>query len=272
MDMTSILYAIMVCAVFAMIWAHLQFRKRGVPWARPLAGLCGIVALILGLTAVGVYVWSRTFAEDAAQAGLRQAEQRACAALGREVGEHFAGKRICVVTDARAGTSGERPNDRLAAVRLQAFRRGLDGACTVTVRRLPPTDELPPAGPGGPEQLEAAVSASEFDAIIAANRQCAAVVSLVGLPADWQEMAYWHDAKPDDLPQLVLAYVDLQPLRPHLEQRTIAVILHRRQEISLRPRDPSTTGPGQGYLLITPANIDIMAQRHQGLFATEQTE
>lgn len=50
--LTALNYAAMVGAFVAMLYYLRQFRSRGHCWARPLAGFCGILSVLLAALAV----------------------------------------------------------------------------------------------------------------------------------------------------------------------------------------------------------------------------
>ncbi len=276
--MTIAIYVIMVLAVFAMIWGNQQYKSKGVPWGRPLAGLCGIIALAFAFLAIGIHFWGDHFLHAGLQAKECKYQYVAYKFFGRHLARNHAGKRILLIRypAARRG-GGKKLND----AKMKGLTDGFAGKLEINE-----TEEIGgfggmggPGGPGGPGgmgppmmmEAEYMLTAEKFDDIIEEHSECTLVISLVGLPYDLQEMTLW-DLDEDERPALALANAHIFELRRAIKAGLITCVLENKPEVyDWKARVPSEENIAfeRRFLLIDPETVDSAAAKYSTLFKKE---
>jgi hypothetical protein len=254
-----ILYLLMAVTGAAMVLALRRHRRRGEAWCRPLAGVAALATLGLALTSL-LAPWLHSPHADYAKWAM-QWEQVQCHYLGAHLASLAQGQRLLVLHEAPT----EYNRERIAAA-LQAFREGLGGRAEIVADypvAAPPETAMPEAPP-----LPELADAKAFDAAIAAHPDCTWVVSLIGLPLDFKEMALWRQ-KAALRPRVALLNAPLYELRRAIEAGAVAAVVTYRPDAPFAPGPPAEqvdVAFNSRFLLATRDNITELAQRYHELF------
>jgi hypothetical protein len=266
----------MVLTVFVMIWANMQYRTKGVSWGRPLAGLCGLIALVLAVVAI---VWTMGLGSSLEGNKARQKEEKyqhvAYKFLGREIAKQHPGAKILQISYP-SGT-GEAAMSMHKA-QMDGLNEGLAGKATILREK-----ELPAMMPGpyqsgarggmpeGPGMMGEGMmlTAEKFDDIVEANAECNLVLSFVGLPQDVGAMKLWEKAKEGQAPALVLVNANTYELKKVIELKYISAILQSKPEAydsqAPVPEDENAAFERR-FMIITPENVAAWAAKYPQLF------
>jgi hypothetical protein len=119
---------------------------------------------------------------------------------------------------------------------------------------------------GGIGTLEESLCAAHLDDLIAKHPDCRLVVSMIGMPADYSDMAIWTE-DPAQRPIVAVALGDVPMLKNALLGQAIhAVVLPHANPTSEAPSSDPQDVFDQRYLLATPENVEELAAEHENLF------
>ncbi len=112
------------------------------------------------------------------------------------------------------------------------------------------------------------LTAAEFDRIVKAHPEAGIVVTLVGLPADPENVTLWADETP---PRLVIFGGNLENLQEAIRRRFVLAAVTFVPGVRLggrRPPDPQRLESEffDRFLLVTPENLDMTMEIFPGLF------
>ncbi len=263
--MTIVTYTLMILAGAGMVFAHYKHKKsagkkRKVLWARPLAGFCGTLALCLALWNLIATMWLPT--RDRSEA-VRW-EQVQCAYLGQFLGAHNTGRKVLIVHD---------PIDDYSQKRVQAMiaslMEGFGGRLEVVAMDSPPVPEIPVDETAMDDTaLVEPFCAKNFDAMIARHPDCNLVVSLIGLPMDYQSMTFWK--MPDKRrPRLAVLQGPVMELKKAIEAGFIDAAVTYKPDADFTPQPPPDNldvAFNQRYLLAHSGNVAQIERRYKDFF------
>ena len=258
----------MVLFAIGMYLANRQYKTKGVAWGRPVAGLCGVMALLIALSRI---LYDLTGCEkDKRQNAILSKELQYTAAQFQHLGEYmqrkFANHSVLVIASPKMAGANEYADDRLDTIR-DSLKDAFDGRLTIadTVHLKTPEMEH-----GMPPMFETMFTAEAFDEIVADNPDADLILSLVGLPMDWKDMKFWHkeDEKRADL---IVTNGQVFELYDLILQDYVDAVVHYNPASQYNFQDDvpsdSTEAFEKRYLLIDAGNIAKIAAENKGMFA-----
>lgn len=262
------LYFLMVFFAIGMYWANRQYKTKGVAWGRPVAGLCGVMALIIALSRI---LYDLTGCEkDKRQNAILGKELQYTAAQFQHLGEYmqrkFANHSVLVIASPRMTGANEYADERLDTIR-DSLKDAFDGRLTIsgTVHLKAPEMEN-----GMPPMFETMFTAEAFDEIVADNPDVDLILSLVGLPMNWKEMEFWQMSD-EKRSKLIVTNGQVFELYDPIIQGYVNAVVHYNPASQYNFQDDvpsdSTEAFEKRYLLIDSDNIAKIAAENKGMFA-----
>ncbi len=279
--------AMAVVMVLALIGMIVCAKKQEVtPAAKPAAIACMVIIVVC---AFGILTTTGMFG-DGGTKKLIQNElvyMKASAFIpGKHIGEKYPGAKILLLVD-------EEKNNTRQAEMIEEFKRGLAGKCEIIgtdcPKPLPPPpaegEEAPPAadpnmapGPGmaGMDMMipiQEIMTAQSVTEAIAKYPGVTMIVTLVGLPRNFTEMGIWHEE--DEAKKLKVAVIngEVYQLGPEIASgQIVAAVTYNPKgkfDESKAPSDPQAAFDKR-YLMITPENVEQIAQDYPGLFEVQK--
>lgn len=269
------LYALMVLCAVGMVYANVQYKKKGAVWARPLAGACGLLAVFFALLKI---TWDLSGCEQSkVQSTIRRRENHYLNAQMQTLGEHLAkkygGARILLIHSPISQHNKDRFD-----VTVEALENGLKKGVgtSITAKISPP----PPEGANSEDEMmmyyeEMGMEATVFDKMLAEHSECDLVVSLIGLPWNYQDMEFWKTPPEEEKPQkLVLVNASLYDLKPAFKAGYIVAAVVTNPDFRYKmdeepPRDLEEAFEKR-YLLLHAENVDEIHSKYPKFFKAEE--
>ncbi len=274
--------AMAVVMVLALIGMIVCAKKQEVtPAAKPAAIACMVIIVVC---AFGILTTTGMFG-DAGTKKIIQNElvyMKASAFIpGKHIGEKHPGAKILVLVD-------EEKNNVRQAEMIEEFKKGLAGKCeiigTECPKPLPPPpaegeEATPPPPPPGPEMemmtipIQEIMTAQSVMEAIAKYPGTTMIVTFIGLPRDFTNMEIWYEE--DEAKKLKVAVIngEVYQLGPGIAagQIVAAVTYNPKAKFdeSKAPSDPQAAFDKR-YLMITPENLEQIAQEYPGLFEVQK--
>jgi hypothetical protein len=253
-----------------MYWANRQYKTKGVAWGRPVAGLFGVLALVIALWSI--LATSCGFEKQKRQKTILDKELRYTNAQFEYLGDYmkrkFAKSEVLLIASPKTPGSNEYADNRLNTIR-DALKDAFDGSLTLsgTAHLKAPENQ-----DGMPPMFETMFTAEAFDEIVAENPDATLILSLVGLPMNWKEMEFW--TKEDDKrPKLVVTNGQVFELYAPIMEGYVNAVVHYNPSSQYNFQDavPSdvTEAFEKRYLLIDADNIAKIASENEGMFASQ---
>jgi hypothetical protein len=120
------LYVWMILFAIVMFWAQGQAKRYKAVWARPLAGLCGIIAVCLACLQMASYSCEDGKIREEVVSKEMKYLYASMRVLGEELGEANAGSNILLITN-RVNEYNQARHDAI----LDGLKTGLDGKATI---------------------------------------------------------------------------------------------------------------------------------------------
>ncbi|HBC85501.1 MAG TPA: hypothetical protein DCZ94_00965 [Lentisphaeria bacterium] len=193
--------------------------------------------------------------------------------LGNHIANKLPGTKILLIVDR------PRTNDTRTPLLLEAFKQGLAGKATITVTETPeiqwPADRPQPK----PEEmdmipLQEMMTAASFNTLMTKYADCNLVVSFIGLPNDIAEMTIWSiwqdGVVPEDKrPKMALINGAYHNLKDAIKSGIVSVVVAVNPTAKFTdekaPADIKAAFDKR-YILITPENVDQIAEQYQNMF------
>lgn len=283
-------YSIMAVAAVGMIWANMQYKNKGVPWGRPLAGLLGIVAVCLAFYSIADSLFG--FSDKGETAKLVERENQytriGFERLGTYLGTNYPKAKAVLVTNImypNGDPNVKDPNSR-DTMMLDALKKGIgDRLDIIHTKNFGPKDM--PGAPGAKGDVsggaampppmmmmpEMMITAKDWDDMLKEFKDADMFITLAGLPMDVEKMKLWN-MKEADRPKVVLVNAQqLSMLYKLIEKGYIQVVLHPNPAAPYDPKKLIPEDPKEAFndrwLLITPENVKETATKNKGLFNVE---
>lgn len=260
-------YILMIAFAIGMYWANTQYKTKGAPWGRPLAGLFGLLAILMALSKIlhdSLGCERKSLQTDILEKELKYTEATYLY-LGEYLAENHANSKVLLVANPKIARAGEYAKRRMEVIK-DALEDGFDGRLSiVSTEHL----EMPSMGKGGmPTMYESMFTAEAFDEIIDRNSQADLILSLVGLPIDWKDMEFWF--KEEDRPKMVITNGQVYELKPPILDGYIhAVVYHNPSsgyDFKTPVPDDHKEAFDKRYLMIDAKNIESIAAKHSQMF------
>lgn len=264
-------YFTMVVFAIGMYWANRQYKCNAATWGRPMAGLFGMLALLIALSKI-LYDLSGCHTAGIHDKILRKelAYTRATYLhLGEHLTKQYKQHRVLLIDNAIAvGTN--KYAERRREIILEALEEAFDGHLSITrVEHL----ETPDTGAGSmPSRYETNFTAETFDAIVERNPEANMILSMIGLPMDWKDMGFWSIDEAER-PKLVLATGQVYELKQPILEGYIHAVVDYCPDTRYDINDPVPDDPKEAfdkrYILVHADNVEKIAAAHQNMFMAE---
>jgi len=275
---------IMLISGGTMLWAVSKHRQ-GVAWAKPLAAVCAVIALLCAVL--------RTIGIDPAPGRYEREYQKISAQkLAVHLADRFPGARVLIITDPMRQTpagvvaeAGPGTGDPF----LAGLREGLGEKVTIVAEVVPEIPEDVRAAftaesfpPGTLESESAPIemilpppeywfTPQVFDKLVTEHAMdCDLIITTVGLPMDQRSMRFW---RMKNRPRLA---VSLGGMTPSLAELRMAIaedavpgfVAYSPDAVFDGKRPPKDLDDAfaKRYLLVTPDNVNDLAGKYPDLF------
>lgn len=260
------LYIAMLLCAGGMIVAHLQYKKKGVVWGRPLSGMLGIACLVLALAQIVMIARRPMEHRDRLMKTDLQYAAVAMEYLGTHLGTTFPDHQILLIT--RPVTTEFKDTHEIM---MEGFRKGLAGRIPIAAQVEPPRT-VAELMAGGELSDDFVFTSTQFDQLVKMHPECNLIVSLIGLPKDFLKMALWT-MTPEKRPKLVLGFANVFELKNAIKTDYISAAMiynsaYRPSSGETVP-DDLTEAFNRRYQLISKGNIDPIAAQNPRLFKPE---
>ena len=263
------LIPVMVFLVMVILWAYGQSKKFKSGWARPLILICTV--LILGLA--GTHMYKIINKADIDGQKIRDKELTFLAAamqtLGDELGKNRRNSKILLIT--YEPTEFNKLQTRQDLV-VSALNQGLAGRGEIGAVVHPKHEAFADA------VEESMITAEMLNEVIAENPGHQIILSMVGLPHDYQEMDLWKaDVEDDARPRLALHLQSVYELQGAIAADFIAAAVIYKPGYRFQIDGPPapelyTDAFAERYLLVTPHNVEELAETHENMFFIPEEE
>jgi hypothetical protein len=261
MNATVILVGIvMVLALIGMIACAKKQRTN--PNAQPLA-----IGLLIVVIACGVTIMIKTgaFGDGDTRTIIENETRFACAKaekLGKYLASKFGGESVLVVANSDFNT-----NERTKRL-ISSLKDGLGSANVEVTTITVPQPAGMPEEEGFVMPVEEMMTAKDFDALLAQHKDRKLVVSMIGLPRDAQKMTIWKMSDAER-PKIAIYNGDVHAMKGAIQQGYIVAVTSYKPGIKYSEDAPPSDVDkafDMRYLLITPENVEKVANEHKGLF------
>lgn len=242
------MYGLMTACAFVMMWANNKSKKTKVTWGRPVAALFGVIAVSLAIIQTVISMTPTWPAKDILERemGYTRAQTQV---LGETIARNHAGAKILLITDPE--TQGTR--DRIKMMR-ESIEKGLGGSGKIVATEAPKLYFI---------------TAKEFDVMLDAHPECNLVITLMGLPYDFQEMEFWTKSD-EERQKLVVINGNLRDLRKAFMANYIHVAVTHRPDIKYdvegKIPDDYKAAFEKRFILITPKTVNQVADQFPNMF------
>ena len=262
-----LLYVLMVMTALGMLYANRQYTIRGVVWGRPLAGILGILTVGLAVAKI----WMMISYPSQSHRQIIKREKRFLDSTAQLLGDYIAinypMSKILLITDPIT-----KQRKKSYETTKEFLEKGLGSKAVIMASDSPVPANIDTLNEDenflGEEEAFTAVS---FDLMTERHPHCNLVISLIGLPTDYEEMKFWS-TKSEKRPKLVVVG-DPYELKNAVEAGYISAIvaLNPRHNHDLEKELPKSYREvfHQRFLLINRENINVLADDNPGLFMSE---
>lgn len=293
-----VLYIAMLIAFAAMLWANQQYKTKGVPWGRPVAGLFGIAAVVLAGSALYGALTKNQRQTDKIIERENEYTRISYERLGDYLGNFYPDKKLVILKQSFGET-----NEREMLV-MNALKAGLKDRMEITV--VPLGDEMDPNNPEmdmmGPEYM---LTPEKFEEILHENvpgyrlhkvmtkderekargkdldgedpkvegdPRSVMVLSLVGLPMEYENLPLWYK-KEEDRPFIALVNANLYGMKDKIHDAFVNVVMTNNPDAVYDPEatipDSESAAFDERYLLITDLTAEDVATKYPMIFGEE---
>lgn len=285
-----VLYGIMIVAFIAMLWANHQFTSKGVDWGRPLAGLCGIIAVGMALFALYTQYFGNPTKDiiERERAYTRVGYQR----LGEHLGSLHEGKKLIVIVQEYDMGASQVEGPTQNEIIMQALNAGINNRMDVKVVNLAEGVDMNDPEAMDMMPMDGMLTGADFEKILAenvpgytlivdekeqdpiteGNPRDYVVLSIVGLPMDVEPLSFWSkDA--EERPILSLSNATLNEMLERFTSGHIDSVLSYNPNATFDPeaKFPKNESEAfdQRFILITQYNFEEIATAHPDIFGLE---
>lgn len=258
-----VLYGVMIVSAIGMLWANQQYNRQGVPWGRPLAGICGIVAFVMAIWAIIYQVNAPKKMVQNIQQKELQYHRIAMKTLGAFLAEEHAGGKILMIAQSVNQFSKDRHDITVASL-TEGFAGKLK---IVKVEHMESGEEGM-----GPEGF--LLTAKTFDKLVRKYKGKADVIlSIIGLPYDYSEMDFWQLA-PSKRPKLIVYHANLhdEDIQRAIHRGLITAVLTTHPNASFDPKasvpDDEKEAFDSRFILVHAKNIEKLIEDYPNAFGT----
>jgi hypothetical protein len=197
---------LIVSMVFAVVTVFAVVKwKGGENWGKPVAGVCA--GLTIAAAFLHVVLAAVNPPEKSAKERRMNSERAYAIAhvgyVGSYIKESLPGSGPALVIHGRVGAYNREIHD--------AQLKALQDSMGETVKATESVDSV-------------YWEAKDFDSVLAANSDCKLVISLAGLPADFEDMAFW-EMEDGKRPKLIVFQNGLLSLRQAIEQGFVSALV-----------------------------------------------
>lgn len=250
-----LLYVLMILFAVVMFWGLNRHKRKGDAWARPVAAVGGILTLVMAVSTMF------RGADDEFDRGISQAWQQVQVEyLGHYLAEHHAGTDILLIHDPSSPTN---EMDQL----LAAFEQQIAGNLQIVATITPPQETDDPTLEGTIIPMDM-VSAEALDDLLNDYSGYEMIVSLCGLPMDYQDLELWR-LPANKRPTLALVNGPIYELKKAIDLGLVVAGVAWKPdsgfELVYPPEDLQAAFDSR-YLLVTPNNLAEVESTYPNLF------
>lgn len=255
---------VMILALIGMIAC--AKRQRTNPNAQVFAIGLLIIVMVCG---AAILVKTGTFGGDSNESIIKNEMKFARSSsfvIGDEIKKSFPGVKVLAIVDRNFET-----NTRMKEL-VEGLKEGLGTPESVEVDTPVIASEANKVKkPGSPEDdfmlpLEEVMKPADFDNVLDKHPDCKVAVSFIGLPRDIAGLGIW--SKTDGV-KLALMNVETKKLKAAIQKGFIIALVTYIPGVNIS-EDPAPKDPKKAfdlrYLLITPKNVDEVANKHKDIF------
>ncbi len=253
--MTVFCYTIMILAGIGMITAYRRYKKQQAASARPVAAVCGVIVVA---AALGALFWPKGGKIDIEEHRGKEEQYRQIAyrRFGKHLAEKHAGSRALLLTEP----VGENERDQSwHKITMEALKEGLGRKVEIIAQ-----EKIGVLGPGARLMF----TLEEFEDTLDAHAGYDLLISLAGLPPNYEEMALWQ-MEDEERPKVALANANIHELGEAIKAGYIVCVLHPNPG-GYNPKEDVPADPKEAFkkrfLLITPQNVEGTAKKFPNLF------
>ena len=153
---------------------------------------------------------------------------------------------------------------------MTGLKKGLKGKLSILAEEFP-TDTLPvdSTKPINPDSNRFILSGHAFNQMLALNPECDLVLSLIGLPSDWQKMHLWRMPS-KERPNLVVAFGNVSQFKKEIQKGLISAYLtSQRNQVATKEKSiPSDLKKAfdQRFCLVDKTNVNQISKKFPDLF------
>jgi hypothetical protein len=192
-------------------------------------------------------------------------------AIGKELVKQSSGADVLIITSPNFKT-----NKREQAM-VDGLKEAVGSALTIkAIVNIPVPKPKKIKGPNGkmitPDPMMEmgleSVTAEQFNKLIARNRKCKAIVTLIGLPRDVANVSLWEIEDAKARPKVYLLSGEIYTLKNAIAAGYIsaAVIYKRGVDYEKPPVSDLEESFNIRYQLVTPKNVKKLAEANKGMF------
>lgn len=259
-------FILMILGAVGMLYGLHKYKTKGVAWGRPLAGACGVFALVMALVNLTMTIGGDTQRINSIMEKELRYYDAKMQYLATHLSEAHPGATYLLITNQQTTHNQDRYDVMKAAL----------GSLDIQYEQaVVPAEEagMMEGVPGEvPMDADMYLTAERFDEIIESYSDVDMVISTLGLPMDYRDMEFWRK-KADERPQLVLVDAYVYDLKRAIEKEAIAAVVQYRPDAQYNPDEDVPEGVNEAfdkrYILITPENVAEMDTKYDGLFMEE---
>ena len=264
-----LLYILMIASAVGMFYANIEYRRKGVVWGRPVAGVLGAITLGLALFKIYSVINQPNRIRETIIAREKDYFYSTMSFLGDYLATNFSGHRVLLISNPVVESNREQQEEMMN--RLEAT---MGEKLNILARRSPLKLDVDAVldESEGTEAEGLVFTADSFDLMQSMHPECNLIVSLIGLPRDYKNMKFWS-MNPLERPKLVVMFGDTYELKNAITMGYIAAIITYNR--AYRPKIDDVIPPdykeafNKRFILITKDNVDEIVQEFPGIFMAD---
>lgn len=185
--------------------------------------------------------------------------------LGKNLAIDYSGSKALIIADQNW------EKNKRQKILIDGLKEGFGSGITVGAIDAPMPENAQQGPEGMPMMMMEMMTAADFDAVIAKHPDCNLIVSLIGLPRDVGNMALWQQEE-ENRPKMALLFGEIYDKVNEIAAGALVACVSYRPGVKFSeepaPEDPQEAFDKR-YILITPKNVQEVAEKYPGLFQTD---
>ncbi len=227
--------------------------------AKPLA-----IVLLLGVVICTIFILVKNLGSGDTQTLIANELKFAKAStyvLGEKLAKIKPGAKVLLIVNE------QNEMNKRQDILIEGLKEGFGTSITSVTIKTPKKKE----SKGAPEEmmmpLMEMMKAEDFNKLIAQNKSCNLIITLIGLPMDIGGLSIWKnfESNPKKTPKLVIVNGDVSMMYQAIKSGLVPAVVthnpHARYTEDAPPKDPQAAFDVR-YLLITTKNVDEVAKKY----------